>query len=215
MHATWTPRAAPDAEAVWTVWDTTLEKITREHSRLRPELLLTFLAQFKGSIVQDEMFCLASLGMAAVDDALDDEADEGMSADLRQYFPLDRGKWDSFRYVVGKGRSHTRATGLLMSWFFWACTAAVACLRSDEVDRDRWSISSDTLYFLRIGFLLRKELDLVSSTLSADRRDRTLLLPVCNRPCSQVISQSLSLGGGSSATRRRPAHDGVPVQRFR
>src|SRR3569833_3118521 len=61
---------------------------------LRP----TVLAQFIGSIVQDEMFRLASLGMAEVDDALDDEVDEGMPADLRQYFLLHGGKWDSFRY---------------------------------------------------------------------------------------------------------------------
>lgn len=41
----------PTQKTVWTVWDTTLEKITREHSRLQPELLLTFLAQFRGTIV--------------------------------------------------------------------------------------------------------------------------------------------------------------------
>ena len=88
----------PTQKTVWTVWDTTLKKITRDHPSLQPELLLTFLAQFKGSIVQDEMFRLASLGMATVDDALDNTADEGIPTDLRQYFPLDGGTWDSFRY---------------------------------------------------------------------------------------------------------------------
>ena len=88
----------PTQKTVWTVWDTTLKKITREHSRLQPELLLTFLAQFKGSVVQDEMFRLASLGMAEVDDAMGDEADEGLPADLRQFLPLNGGNWDSFQY---------------------------------------------------------------------------------------------------------------------
>ncbi|KAK3324839.1 P-loop containing nucleoside triphosphate hydrolase protein [Apodospora peruviana] len=52
----------PTEKTVWTVWDTTLQKIRRKYSRLQPDLLLTFLAQFKGSIVQDESFRLACLG---------------------------------------------------------------------------------------------------------------------------------------------------------
>jgi tetratricopeptide (TPR) repeat protein len=88
----------PTQKTVWTVWDTTLEKITKEHAGLQPEMLLTFLAQFKGSIVQDEIFRLASLGMAVVDTELEDEEIEGMPAELRQYSLLDRGEWDSFQY---------------------------------------------------------------------------------------------------------------------
>ncbi|KAK3326026.1 P-loop containing nucleoside triphosphate hydrolase protein [Apodospora peruviana] len=63
-----------------------------------PELLLTFLAQFKGSIVQNESFRLACLGMEEVDAELDGEADKVMPACLRQFLPLDKGEWDSFRY---------------------------------------------------------------------------------------------------------------------
>ncbi|KAK0631939.1 hypothetical protein B0T14DRAFT_559678 [Immersiella caudata] len=87
----------PTQKTVWTVWDTTLEKIRRD-SRLQPELLLTFLAQFKGSIVEDELFRLACLGMAAVVAELDGEADEVMPAGLTQLLPLYKSEWDSFRY---------------------------------------------------------------------------------------------------------------------
>ncbi|KAK3359535.1 hypothetical protein B0T25DRAFT_101496 [Lasiosphaeria hispida] len=86
----------PTQKTVWTVWDTTLEKIRREHSQA--ELLLTFLAQFKGSIFQDELFRLACLGMATVDAELDGEADEVMPASLRQFLLLNKGEFDSFRY---------------------------------------------------------------------------------------------------------------------
>ncbi|KAK4164656.1 putative kinesin light chain, partial [Cladorrhinum sp. PSN259] len=88
----------PTQKTVWTVWDTTLEKIRREYSGLQPELLLTFLARFKGSIVQDELFRLACFGMAEVDAALDGKTDEVIPAGLRQFLPLDKGEWDSFRY---------------------------------------------------------------------------------------------------------------------
>ncbi|KAK3326908.1 hypothetical protein B0H66DRAFT_530896 [Apodospora peruviana] len=88
----------PTEKTVWTVWDTILQKIRRKYSRLQPDLLLTFLAQFKGSIVQDESFRLACLGMEEVDAELDGEADKVMPACLRQFLPLDKGEWDSFRY---------------------------------------------------------------------------------------------------------------------
>ena len=39
-----------------------------------------------------------------------------------------------------------------------ACTAAAACRTSEDAESDFWSISSDMLRFLRMGFLLRKEL---------------------------------------------------------
>lgn len=40
-----------------------------------------------------------------------------------------------------------------------AWTAAAACLRREEAERERCSIISDMLRFLRMGFLWRKELD--------------------------------------------------------
>ncbi|KNG46426.1 alpha beta-hydrolase [Stemphylium lycopersici] len=53
-------------KTVWTVWDTTLEKIEAleapedSSSDLPARLLLHFLAQFRGAVVQDELFRLAS-----------------------------------------------------------------------------------------------------------------------------------------------------------
>jgi hypothetical protein len=87
----------PTQKTVWTVWNTTLDKITTEHAHLQPVLLLTFLAQFKGTVVQDEMLRLASLGMAAVDAEIGGEAGDGIPDELRQFFPVDGGK-DNFQY---------------------------------------------------------------------------------------------------------------------
>ncbi|KAK3898990.1 hypothetical protein C8A05DRAFT_37396, partial [Staphylotrichum tortipilum] len=88
----------PTEKTVWTAWDTTLDMITKTHPNLKLDALLTFLAHFKGSIVQDELFRLASLGMVEVDAMLDDEADGGMPAELQQLLKLREGEWDSFRY---------------------------------------------------------------------------------------------------------------------
>ncbi|KAJ5144053.1 uncharacterized protein N7515_002840 [Penicillium bovifimosum] len=79
---------------VWTVWDTTLDKIEREYSHLQPGLLLTLLACFQGNIVQDEMFRLASLGMSTVVK----ELGEGDCTGLRMFIPESEGKWDNFIY---------------------------------------------------------------------------------------------------------------------
>jgi hypothetical protein len=43
-----------------------------------------------------------------------------------------------------------------MPSFCWACTAAAACFTSDEVERDLWSMISDTLLFFKIGFLMNE-----------------------------------------------------------
>ncbi|KAK3361036.1 hypothetical protein B0T24DRAFT_671680 [Lasiosphaeria ovina] len=91
----------PTEKTVWTVWDTTLEKISKEHSRLRPDLLLTFLAYFKSSIIQDEMFRLASLGMSAINVELGKEAVEGIPPELQNFFPSGDCGWDSFAYRQG------------------------------------------------------------------------------------------------------------------
>ncbi|KAK4170640.1 hypothetical protein QBC36DRAFT_150906, partial [Triangularia setosa] len=88
-------------KTVWTVWDTTLEKITKENNGLRPDILLTFLAHFKGGIIQDEMFRLASLGMKEVKANLGEEASEGMPFELQQFLTLVGDKWDDFRYQQG------------------------------------------------------------------------------------------------------------------
>ncbi|KAK2005606.1 hypothetical protein LZ32DRAFT_664245 [Colletotrichum eremochloae] len=46
-------RLLPTKKTVRTVWDATLERIKRENISVRPDLLLTFLAHLKGSIVQE------------------------------------------------------------------------------------------------------------------------------------------------------------------
>ncbi|RYP41795.1 hypothetical protein DL767_000811 [Monosporascus sp. MG133] len=79
-------------KTVWTVWDTTLQRITKD--TVQPRLLLRFLAQFKGAIIQDEMFGLAALGTPLLDDGLADE----ISIELWRFLPVNGGKWDSFLY---------------------------------------------------------------------------------------------------------------------
>jgi hypothetical protein len=72
----------PSEKTVWTVWDTTLEKIEAleklENSSpdLPARLLLPFLAHFSGAVVQDELFRLASAGMLETCDKLYDRAAE-------------------------------------------------------------------------------------------------------------------------------------------
>ncbi|KAK4033241.1 hypothetical protein C8A01DRAFT_50136 [Parachaetomium inaequale] len=138
----------PTEKTVWTVWDTTLDKITKKYSNLKPDVLLTFLAHFKGSIVQDELFRLASLGMAAVDAELDDAASEGIPADLRQYVPVDdRDEWDSFRYRQSRDVL-VRYSLLLVQWratrndpigqwrrWYMVFILAVCCQMIEEQDR--------------------------------------------------------------------------------
>jgi hypothetical protein len=84
-------------KTVWMVWDTTLEKLQNNYTHLRPTLLLAFLAYFKGNIIQDKMFRLASLGVAAVDDELGEE-EQGLRSEIRQFLQLSGGEWDSFLY---------------------------------------------------------------------------------------------------------------------
>ncbi|KAK4667919.1 LOW QUALITY PROTEIN: uncharacterized protein QC764_0111100 [Podospora pseudoanserina] len=43
-------------KTVWTVWDTTLEKIAMENKGMQPDILLTFLAHFKGGITRMRCF---------------------------------------------------------------------------------------------------------------------------------------------------------------
>lgn len=85
---------SPTERTVWTVWDTTLEKIEREYTQLQPGLLLTFLAHFQGTIIQDEMFSLASLGMSTVVEELGEE----FSTSLQMFITETEGKWDNFGY---------------------------------------------------------------------------------------------------------------------
>ncbi|KAK3937548.1 hypothetical protein QBC46DRAFT_460804 [Diplogelasinospora grovesii] len=66
-------------------------KIVKDYGEYQPDLLLTFLAHFKGAIIQDEVFRLAALGTATIDDAFVN----GIPPALQQFFPVE---WDNFRY---------------------------------------------------------------------------------------------------------------------
>ena len=84
-------------KTVWTVWDTTLEKIEKRHADLRPGLLLAFLARFSGGVVQDELFRLASLAISMVGEKLYDGAVE-LPGWLARALTADGGEWDSYYY---------------------------------------------------------------------------------------------------------------------
>ncbi|KAF2152460.1 TPR-like protein [Myriangium duriaei CBS 260.36] len=57
-------------KTVWTVWDTTLERIEKQYPELRPGLVLAFLSQFIGSVVQDELLRVASRHISMTCDRL-------------------------------------------------------------------------------------------------------------------------------------------------
>lgn len=84
-------------KTVWTAWDTTLQMITK-HTPL-PLLLLRLLAQFEGTVIYDEIFNLAALGLSSLHgDLVKDGLADEISIQLRQYLSVKEGKWDSFLY---------------------------------------------------------------------------------------------------------------------
>jgi tetratricopeptide (TPR) repeat protein len=93
----------PSDKTVWTVWDTTLEKIKKRYPELRPDLLLAFLARFKGVVVQDELFRLASLAMPEVCEKLyygtvklPSWLDNALTAD--NTLTAEDGAWNNYHY---------------------------------------------------------------------------------------------------------------------
>jgi tetratricopeptide (TPR) repeat protein len=84
-------------KTVWTVWDTTLEKIEQRHADLRPGLLLAFLARFSGKILHEELFRLASSGMSTVAHEMYDGNVE-LPAWLTKILAQDGNEWDDFYY---------------------------------------------------------------------------------------------------------------------
>lgn len=87
----------PTEKTVWTVWNTTFEKLEKDYACFLPTVLLAFLARFKGNIIQDEMFYLASLGMAEVDRKFGNE-EERLPSDIRKFLTRNDMEWDSFFY---------------------------------------------------------------------------------------------------------------------
>ncbi|KAI4087290.1 MAG: hypothetical protein L6R37_008337 [Teloschistes peruensis] len=88
-------------KTVWTVWDTTLEKIERRHADLRPGCLLAFLARFSDGVVQDELFRLASLSISSVTREMYDETVE-LPEWLTKVLAFDGKEWDDFCYRQGR-----------------------------------------------------------------------------------------------------------------
>ncbi|KAK2591961.1 hypothetical protein QQS21_010333 [Conoideocrella luteorostrata] len=86
----------PTEKTVWTVWNTTFEKLEKDYARFLPTVLLAFLATFKGHIIQDEIFRLASLGVAKVDRELEEE--KLLPSDIRQFLRVSSAGWDDFLY---------------------------------------------------------------------------------------------------------------------
>jgi tetratricopeptide (TPR) repeat protein len=84
-------------KTVWTVWDTTLEKIESRHPDVQPGLFLAFLAHFNRGIIQDELFRLASLGSSVVNKELG-RGDQDLSDWLKRLIKLGGQEWDSFYY---------------------------------------------------------------------------------------------------------------------
>jgi tetratricopeptide (TPR) repeat protein len=87
----------PTEKTIWTVWDTTLKKLDKDYADLQPSVLLSFLAHFKGNIVQDEIFRLASLGIVSAEKEMEED-DPKLPSTLRCFLSLHSGKWDDFSY---------------------------------------------------------------------------------------------------------------------
>jgi tetratricopeptide (TPR) repeat protein len=96
-------------KTVWTVWDTTLEKIEAlevledSSSDLPARLLLHFLAQFRGAIVQDELFRLASSRVLDSRDALYDGA-AALPSWLSKALAVEMEEWDDYYYKQTRDR---------------------------------------------------------------------------------------------------------------
>ena len=86
---------SPNEKTVWTVWDTTLARIKVSH----PEsgMFLGLIARFRGSLVQEEMFRLASHGIALIrDEFLNDN--EEVPSWLAKLLAVEDQEWQSFYY---------------------------------------------------------------------------------------------------------------------
>jgi len=87
-------------KTVWTVWDRTLERIEQRHAHLRPGLLLALLARFRGGVVQDEVFRLASLSISTVAQRMYGNTKE-LPTWLNNILKSNENGWDDFFYRQG------------------------------------------------------------------------------------------------------------------
>ena len=85
-------------KTVWTVWNKTLDRIQEDRDRnCRPDVLLTFLSYFRGSIVQDELFRRASLGLRFLQSVISKDL-ESLPDWLKAWTELKEDQWDDFCY---------------------------------------------------------------------------------------------------------------------
>ena len=88
-------------KTVWTVWDKTLDRIQILEPKARPHLLLAFFARFRGSIVQDELLRLASLGLSILKEHFGKE-NELLPTWIEAWIKLNEDQWDSFYYRAAR-----------------------------------------------------------------------------------------------------------------
>ena len=88
-------------KTVWTVWDKTLDRIQDLEPKVSPYLLLAFFARFRGSIVQDELLRLASLGLPILKEHFGEE-DEFLPTWIEAWIELNEDQWDSFYYRAAR-----------------------------------------------------------------------------------------------------------------
>ena len=88
-------------KTVWTVWDKTLDRIQDLEPKASPHLLLVFFARFRGSIVQDELLRLASLGLPILKELFGEE-NEFLPTWMEAWIELNEDQWDSFYYRVAR-----------------------------------------------------------------------------------------------------------------
>ncbi|KAL8690234.1 MAG: hypothetical protein Q9218_004272 [Villophora microphyllina] len=86
-------------KTVWTVWDTTLAKIKSDYHHTRPDLFLAFLACFRGTIIEEEIFRFAYWTMtASASFEPFDEVERDFPDWLGRILKDGEEDWDSFNY---------------------------------------------------------------------------------------------------------------------
>ena len=88
-------------KTVWTVWNKTLDRIQDLEPKASPHLLLAFFARFRGSIVQDELLRLASLGLPILKEHFGEE-NEFLPTWIEAWIESNEDQWDSFYYRVAR-----------------------------------------------------------------------------------------------------------------
>ncbi|KAL5000887.1 hypothetical protein BDV10DRAFT_199813 [Aspergillus recurvatus] len=84
-------------KTVWTVWDTTLQRIEEKYPGQHSKLLLIFLAHFQSRFIEDELFRLASLGLPFIQHDIFADQEE-LPHWLQRILSIDGDQWAKFHY---------------------------------------------------------------------------------------------------------------------